>query len=176
MANVWSGDSTFDDYRKILEQYFGDMDKQMERLFKDMQENQKRFLPPGFSDNFFKRDIFGESTSCSWIDKGKKKVLPLDFGPVPNSPLEVDVKNNQIFIKGKVKKEEKTPFGQSLSINSFNLSCPVPKDLKKDSIKVELVDNKYQIEMNKNTVKENAQEKIKDKKIELPPQEGDISI
>ena len=149
----------------------------MEQIFKKMEENRKGFIAPRL-DSFFQKGFFSDlNSSCSWIDKGKKKVLPLDIGPVENSPLEVDVKNNQIIIKGKMKKEEKTSWGKGLSVNSFHFSCPIPHDLDSNSIKVELSDNKYQIEMNKKiSSKDTVEREPEDNKTALPPEEGDVSI
>ena len=156
-----------DDHRESFEQFFQEMNKQMDQLFKDMSKQRDKRSLFDFP-SFFGRDSFS-THSCSWIDKGLKRILPLDMAPVENSPLKVDVKDSQILISGQVKKEEKNSKSNSIHISSLYLSCPIPKDLDSTSIKVELVKGKYQIEMAKKNKK-------KQEKKPLPPDEGDISI
>ncbi|MCY4524287.1 MAG: Hsp20/alpha crystallin family protein [Halobacteriovoraceae bacterium] len=161
-----------DDFRKMMDKHFGDMDKRMEEMFNSIQKNRGGFFGNGLFSHM--------GSGCSWIERDKKKVLPLNFGPVKDSPLEVDVKDNQITIKGQAKKEEKAAWGDSVSISSLHLSCPIPEDVDPDSIKVEVADNKYQIEMDKrkknNAYSKKESHRPQDKGTALPPSADDISI
>lgn len=132
-----SSEDSFEYYRHMMRKSFDAMERQIDEIIKNFWW--------GFEE---------EGHHCLWIDEGHKKILPLDFRPVKNSPLNVDIKEGQIIIKGQVKQENRTSTGRSIHMSSLHISCPIPNDVDPDGIKVELAQGKYQIEMPKKSPEE----------------------
>ena len=133
----------FEQQKKMLEKMFSqdrfeDFDKQMEEML-------KQFQGPGLGPDIFKRleDIlrgrgfgrafFGvENQNYEWIIVDGRCDFVLKMTPVKDAPLEIDVKNGQLTVKGKFEKveEKSSRFGTRRSHQSFfmNHSLSIPKN------------------------------------------------
>lgn len=141
-----------DQIQKLFEDFFqGDsfklMQKRMETLFQQMEKDMQNYHSL-FDDehlNNFLRDsgLFTELNhgQHNWIETKNERILVLKIEGQEDSPLEINVENGKVEVKGqvKVKETEQTPQGETTSvrISKIHKMYLIPDDCDPSSVEVE---------------------------------------